>query len=247
MGNRPKNHILPDTMSVAEVMQLQSADSKESLRTRGAPMVKAYGGPALLGRPIEEITHDDFREILARYRQGRKDEDTGLRLIYQFNRLIHWAVKKEIRKRPFISFKVPPGKPLTDRLLSTTEMARVIRVIDELHAEDLPIRLALRALASLGLGLQQAMRFSLARVDFECWEYIQDDKKGRLRLIPIPKDMRALVAKARQFSTPEGKSKLDGTLIAQNWKINEAVKIIGERCNRPDLTAQILTRSFLYS
>lgn len=233
------------TLTVIEVAQLQAGDLKERSLFRGAPSVRAHGGPKLLGRLIEEIDHSDFTDLLARYRQGRPERDTGRRLIQEFNRLVSWARKNGYRNAPFNNFRCPPKKPLSDNLLSQEELAQVVKAIDSEYIGNLPIRLVLRSISSLGLGVKEALRFSLNRVDFDRWEYIQDDVSGRLRLIPIPKDMRVLVARARQIRTPDGKTSLNGEPITKIPTVQMALKKIGKRCNRPDLTPQLLRFSFL--
>lgn len=89
--------------------------------------------------------------------------------------MVSWARKNGYRNAPFNNFRCPPKKPLSDNLLSQEELAQVVKAIDSEYIGNLPIRLVLRSISSLGLGVKEALRFSLNRVDFDRWEYIQDD------------------------------------------------------------------------
>jgi site-specific recombinase XerD len=170
-GGKPK--------TVLEVAMLEAKDINVATKYRGAPVVRKYGSAALLSRSIEDVNHSDFDSLLMRYREGRDEKDTGLRLISDFNKLIQWAVAHKLRLTPFKSYKCPPRKSMDDRLLSNEVLEKVVRSIDLKYKDDIPHRLVLRSLACLGLGVQEATTFNLSRVDLGHWEYVQSDKRGR--------------------------------------------------------------------
>jgi hypothetical protein len=135
---------------------------------------------------------------------------------------------------------------MDDRYLSREQLLDIVRIIDHDFQVQFKERLVLRGLACLGLGVNEAACFSLNRVDFRRWEYIQDDQAGRLRLIPIPMDMRVLLAKARQEAMSNVQFKLDGRRIFTAQELGKMVADIGKRQNISGLTPILLSRSFTF-
>ena len=233
-------------MTVIQVALLQALDPGVTARHRGAPFVRAHGCPNLLGCLIEDVEYSHFEAGIARYREGRPERDTGYRLISDLNNLIHWAVKNGYRQKAFVSYKTPIQKCLDEGCLSREKLAQVVEAIDCWSQCRLEDRLVLRGLASLGLRVDEAVCFSLDRIDLKRWEYVQDDKSGRLRLIPIPLDMQVLLEKARQESTFNERLKVDGRRLISAPALIKLVAEIGLSLDLPGLTPILLSRSFTF-
>jgi site-specific recombinase XerD len=200
----------------------------------------------LLGCYIEEVEYSHFEAGIARYREGRPERDTGYRLISDLNNLIHWAVKNGYRKKAFVSYKTPTQKCLDEGCLSREKLAQVVEAIDcwsQCRPED---RLILRGLASLGLRVDEAVCFSLERVNFKRWEYVQDDKSGHLRMIPIPLDMQVLLCKARQELESNETFKIDGRRLISAPALIKLVAEVGQSIDEQGLTPILLSRSFTF-
>ena len=200
----------------------------------------------MLGCLIEDVEYSHFEAGIARYREGRPERDTGYRLISDLNNLIHWAVKNGYRQKAFVSYKTPIQKCLDEGCLSREKLAQVVEAIDCWSQCRLEDRLVLRGLASLGLRVDEAVCFSLDRIDLKRWEYVQDDKSGRLRLIPIPLDMQVLLEKARQESTFNERLKVDGRRLISAPALIKLVAEIGLSLDLPGLTPILLSRSFTF-
>jgi len=200
----------------------------------------------LLGCYIEEVEYSHFEAGIARYREGRPERDTGYRLINDLNNLIHWAVKNGYRQNTFVSYKKPKQKCLDEGCLSREKLAQAVEAIDCLPQCRLEDRLVLRGLASLGLRVDEAVCFSLERVNFKGWEYVQDDKSGRLRMIPIPSDMKILLCKARQMAESNVAFMVDGRRLIKAPALINLVAEIGQNIDVQGLTPILLSRSFTF-
>ncbi len=234
------------SLSVIEVSILQATDTSVTARYRGAPVLKTYAPAEFLRKPIAEVTHQDFQPILESYLVGRPLQDTGYRLVCDFNCLMLWATKHGHKSGPHNPFSVPNrGKDLPE-LLSTEEMNAVITASCRMFHLDISSAISIRAMALLGLGVTDTCAFTLEKVDFNRWEYIHADTRGRLRIIPIPHEMRPLLAKARQIR-PSEEGKGDNTFSAQsNQTLRNLVKRIGVEIGLPNLLPIQLTRTCIH-
>lgn len=233
-------------LSIIEVAILQARDATVTERYRGAPILKTYAPPAFLQKLITEVTHDDFRPVLANYLVGRPVKDTGYRLVSDFNALMLWAIRHGYRAGPHIPFPLPPIQAELLELLSTQEMGAVIEASDKLFGSDISTAISVRAMAWLGLGVTDTSAFSLDKVDFKRWEYVHDDPQGRLRIIPIPHVMRSLLAKAHHHR-PVAERRSDNTFHAlSDQTLRNQVKRIGEDIGLPNLLPVQLVRTCLH-
>jgi hypothetical protein len=233
-------------LSVIEVAILQASDATVTKHYRGAPILKTYGPAEFLRMPVAEVTHQDFKPILANYLVGRPARDTGYRLVADFNALMLWATKHNYRPRPHNPYPLPSKQDELLELLSEAEMDAVILASDKLFRYDLSIAISIRAMAMLGLGVTDTSMFSLGKVDLKRWEYIHSDNQGRLRMIPIPHTMRALLAKAHHLR-PADERRKDNTFTAlSDQTLRNLVKRIGQHIGMPNLVPVQLIRTCLH-
>jgi len=83
-------------------------------------------------------------------------------------------------------------------------------------------------------------------VNFKGWEYVQDDKSGRLRMIPIPSDMKILLCKARQMAESNVAFMVDGRRLIKAPALINLVAEIGQNIDVQGLTPILLSRSFTF-
>ena len=223
------------SLSIVEVAMLQAKDETVCTRYRGAPVLKAYAPPTFLGMPADEATHKDFERVLANYRENRPLTETGFRLVSDYNTLMRWASENGYRPKPYKPFPLPKATSKKDELLTPESMEAIITASDELFGDDIAIGIAIRALAWLALGVGEAANFSLEKIDYTRWEYIQADGVGRLRFIPIPRKMQALIAKARHLKPNGGHHKRENFAWLSDQGIRDIVRRIGEHCGLPGL------------
>jgi hypothetical protein len=232
--------------TVAEVIALQKTDQRVCERYRGAPIVRKYAQRDFLGLPIRKVTDEDFQPVLSDYLAGRPSKETGLRLISDFNALMRWATQNDFRSAPHHPFKVPAPTPRKIIPFSMDFLETILSVADDMYRNDNTVAIAIRALALLGLGVNDAANFSLDRVDFKNWEYTQDDAAGRLRVIPIPINMRAQLGKARHLQSNGGTHKPKGPAWISCHSIRVIVHRIGLKCGLPDLTPVQITHTCVF-
>lgn len=223
------------SLTFIEVALLLANDEKASERTRGIPSLKTYAPPVFLGQCAWDITHDDFKPILAQYREGRPSTETGYRLIAEYNAVLRWAADHGYHPLPFKPFPLPTGASKKDELLSVEAMEAIVDAADSIYGDDITVSIAIRALAWLALGVSETANFSLSSIDYKRWEYIQKDRAGRLRYIPIPKEMQALIARARHLKPNGGSHKRKSFKWLSDQGIRDIVRRVGEHCGLPGL------------
>ena len=232
--------------TVAEVAAIQITDNSVSARYRGAPILKTYAPPTFLGMLIKDVTSAHFQTVLNQYLAGRPPTETGYRLVSDFNTFMKWAIENDFRPQPYVRFMPPKAIPRATTQLSMDTIRAILAAADDLYSRDVTVAIFIRALALLGLGVNDTANFSLDRVDFAHWEYIQDDARGRLRLIPIPLSMRNLVSKARQLQPDESVHKRDTYAWISPLVIREIVHRLGLACGIPNLTPIQITHTCLF-
>lgn len=237
---------LQQPLSIIEVAILQATDVTVAERYRGAPILKTYAPASFLRKPITEVGHDDFRPILTSYLVGRPERDTGYRLVSDFNALMLWATKKGHRSGPHSPFPLPGIQSELLELLSTQEMRAVIEASDRLFDSDLSTSISIRAMAMLGLGVSDTSAFTLDKVDFRRWDYAHEDGQGRLRIIPIPLGMRALLAKAHHHRPAEERRSSNTFCAFSDQTLRNLVKRIGEQIGLPSLVPIQIIRTCLH-
>lgn len=199
-----------------------------------------------MGMPITEVTHEDFQKILTAYLVDRPPLESGQRLIESFNSLLKWATEKEFRPGPYANFKLPKRKPRVTDPLKMENLQAIVSASDRLQGSDITSAIAIRALAQLGLGVKEAEHFSLGKVDFTRWEYVLEDTRGRLRLTPIPMNMRALLAKARHLQPNGDAHGSDGSAWIAGPLLRAFVRQAGLEVGIQGLTSIQLTDACRY-
>ncbi len=226
--------------TLIEVMILQARDGSIHRRMRGAPTLKRHASPTFLGKLINDITHEEFRAELDRYREGRPEHQNGNRLREEFNQLMHWAKRKGHRTAPYSCFGSPIRKSMAEVILTQSQVEAFLLETDKTYHADFTVRIAMRALVLLGLRLAEVVKFSLDRVDPEHWEYHQNDQFGHFRIIPINGPMRVLVRHA--LRQREGLDTFQGVWIDQ-IRLQRTVRVLGEQAGIPGLMPSMLTRT----
>lgn len=214
-------------------------------RHRGFTMLKAHAGPAFLGKSLESLSHDNFQVVLDHYRTQNPAHNTGKRLIAEFNAILAWAVASGHRDTPFTPYRLPPGRSLTSKTLSPDQVNSLLLFLDQNYRLDFIVRIAVRALVYLGLGVTETAYFTLDHVNINTWEYVQQDTQGRHRFIPIPSSMRPLLRHARGL--PELINRGIGKDIwIDQTTLRVLVRDLGERCGIHGLTPDQLRWTAIY-
>ena len=228
------------SFTILEVAQKHAIEWEGICRYKGVPFLKKHASPSFLAKDINDVTHKDFQGEMDRYRLGRSAHHNGNRLQEEFNSLMKFAVKHGYRTTPYQSFGHVRRVSQAHMVLSEEERDLLLLEVDRTFREDLKIRIAVRAMALLGLSVAEAAQFDLRKIDKERWKYIQSDAGGRMRYIPIPSPMRPLLKhlEDRSEQTPDA-SKPWFDLRA----LQLLVRRIGTLCGLPELMPAILTRT----
>ena len=233
----------PRSYSILEIVQKHLIEWEGAHRTKGLPFLKKHASPAFLAKNIDEVTHEAFQEELDRYRLGRPTHHNGNRLQEEFNSLMHFAVKNRYRTKPYKTFGSVRRDSQADLVLSGDEVEVFLLAVDRNFRDDFMLRLAVRAMVLLGLGLSEASNFDLNKVNVNQWRYVHADAEGRLRYIPIPRPMRPLlnhaIEQVKSLST-------DPKPWFHTIDLQKLIRSIGVQCGLPGLMPAVLTRTAIY-
>lgn len=224
-------------LTVIEVMQIHAMDSDVHHRHQGAPFLKAYAPPLVLGRLIEEFDRSDAELVLARYAEDRAPHETGHRLIQDINGLMKWAREKGYRSSQFQPIRRPRPRTLDSRMLGAVDLDRMLLHLDQVYQSDFRLRVTIRAMAILGLESSQAIQFSMKHLDHETWEYRVHDSRGRFRCIPVPSTMRPFMNHMRRLESTSGGEAWPRLTGAD---LRKAVQRLGSECGFAELTPALL-------
>ena len=231
--------------SLVEVILLQSKDGSIHPRHRGAPLTKRFGTPAILGKAVNEISHEDFQLVLNQYVADRPNRRSGWKFVEEFNALMRWAVCSGCRTTPWAPFTRPWKESLEGDLLEPAQVEQVLNAVDTLYPGHLQVQIAIRALALLGLGVQETTEFSFERVDFARHEYHQTDQRARYRIIPIPPGMRALISEAWHQKVEAGDGRVQPDPWTTKQELSAVVKRLRDYCGFKRLVPSTLIRTAL--
>jgi len=228
--------------SVLDVIMKHKMTWEGSGRDKGVPLLKKHLNHHFLGQDINAVTHDDFQAQMDRYLDGRPESQNGNRIKEEFNSLMSFAVRHKFRTTPYLALGRAIRVSQARSVLSSKELECILLETDKTFRSDLKVRIAIRALALLGLNPAEASAFALAKVDPQTWKYIHADGIGRLRQIPIPGPMRPLLRHAMEHFDKN----LTGESVWINiFRLNRIVKEIGLQCELPELKSSMLTRTRL--
>lgn len=231
------------SLPLIEVMMMQANDGGIHVRHRGAPFLKKYAPPVILGKAIEDVSHEDIERVLDRFTDESPTERNGSRLVLDINCLMKWAMIHGLRIKPWEPVKRPVSVLTFPVLLSRQDTDKLIEAVDTIHVNDLKLRIAVRALALLGLGVKETTQFSIAQVDFTRKEYHQSDYRGRYRIIPIPSSMLDLLEIEKQNIeiAESGKASSNTWILYTDLKAN--VQSLGDHCGMENLLPSTLQRT----
>jgi len=233
------------SISLVEVILLQSKNDSIHPRHRGAPLTKKFGTPALLGKAVNDISHEDFQSVLSRYVADRPNRRSGWRFVEELNALMRWAVRAGCRTAPWVPYTYPKKEAVEGDLLEPADVEQVLQAVDTLYPNDLRVQIAIRALVLLGLGVQESTEFSFDRVDFPRHEYHQTDQRARYRIIPISPAMQALISKAWQQKVEASGRGAQPDLWITGWELSAVVQRLRDYCGFERLMPSTLVRTAL--
>ncbi len=229
--------------SVLEIIQKHLTEWEGNRRTKGVPSLRKYASPVFLAKDINEVTHQSFQDELDHYRLGRSTHHNGNRLKEEFNSLMHFAVRNGYRTKPYKTFGSVRRDSQAEKVLSAEEVEVFLLAVDRSFRDDFRVRIAVRAMLLLGLGLSEASNFDLNKIRLDRWQYVHADTEGRLRYIPIPRPMRPLLIHENE------KTKALPTYL-KPWfhkiDLQQLVRSIGVQCGLPGLMPATLTRTAIY-
>lgn len=128
--------------------------------------------------------------------------------------------------------------------LSRNEVERLLKVLDEEFRDDIGWRIVVRALVLLGLESKEAMNFAFAKTHKIKGIYVHSDQNGRLRHIPIPKDMLVLITLAQQAICPNDRSSM--FVKVSKSDLCKTVRYIGDKVGISNLTPYRLKWTAIY-
>lgn len=231
--------------TLAQVIQAYEQGGPRDSHHGGARLIRKNATPSFLGTSIEAVSHEMFElELRAYLGGGDRRRDTGYRFVVDFNRLMQWAMEEGYRVSPFRAYPVPDSARSAPEPLSLDEVGRLLAVLDGEYCEDLRWRIIVRALVLLGLEIEEARDFSFSKTREIKGCYVISDRKGRLRHIPIPKDMQVLIARAQHAGDPSG-APLESLRVSAN-ALMKSVRRLGELAGIPGLTPHRLQQTAIY-
>ncbi|GLH66001.1 hypothetical protein [Geothrix edaphica] len=231
-------------MSVIEVIQEYARRGPREIHHTGARLIRRNASPRFLAAPIDEIGSEDFTGELERYLAGGNGRRrTGYRFVGDYNRLMQFAVQEGYRRASFSPYPYPREASVAPPPLSPAEVVRFKEELDSVYGDDLRLRIVVRAILCLGLELQEARRFDLRKGALVRGFYVFSDGRGRLRHIPIPKDMQALMARAQHMGVLD--EKVSGPWVSLR-QLSVAVAHLGGLIGVPGLTPLRLKRTAIY-
>ena len=244
MGSSHKQIDHEAVMSVLDVIQEYARRGPREIHHTGARMIRRNASARFLAASVDTIRSEDFEAELKRYLVGGDGRRrTGYRFVGDYNRLMQFAVKEGYRRSPFVPYPYPPEASEAPPPLSVAEVQKFMEVLDSVYGEDLRLRIVVGAILRLGLELKEAIRLDLRKSAVVRGYYVFNDGRGRLRRIPIPKDMQVLMARAQHMGV------LDDN-VARPWvslrQLSVAVTHLGGLIGVPGLTPLRLKRTAIY-
>lgn len=231
-------------MSLLDVIQEYSIRGPREIHHSGARLLRKNASPRFLAASIDAIGAEDFEAELKRYLAGGDGRrKTGYRFVGDYNRLMQFAVQEGYRRSAFCPYPYPREASKAPPPLSAAEVVRFKEELDALFGDDLRLRIVVRAILCLGLEQQEARRFDFRKCSLLRGIYVLSDGRGRLRHIPIPKDMQALVARAQHMGVLDENGVGPWVSLRQ---LSVAVAHLGGLIGVPRLTPLRLKRTAIY-